>query len=150
MRFWAALAFGRVLQKRAVFGAWRGVARDVCFYFDAGKFRFRRTRLRRLRRHLYRLVATLAAFCRKASLYQMGLNRRRDLPTGRLRGALRRQRVKFELNLRFFGRRFWVKFDSPLDLPNLNLKFKSKFCARFSKLKRLNLSRDICVYNYNI
>lgn len=32
MRFWAALAFGRVLQKRAVFGAWRGVARDVCFY----------------------------------------------------------------------------------------------------------------------
>ncbi|MFC2572781.1 MAG: hypothetical protein ACFNUU_10445 [Campylobacter sp.] len=29
MRFWAALAFGRVLQKRAVFGVRRGVARDV-------------------------------------------------------------------------------------------------------------------------
>ena len=148
MRFWAALAFGRIL----------GWAKARCFWGSAGrrsrrlagKFRLHRTRICRLRRYLYRLVATLAAFCRKASLYQMGLNRRRDLPTGRLRGALRRQRVKFELNLRFFGRRFWVKFDSPLDLPNLNLKFKSKFCARFSKLKRLNLSRDICVYNYNI
>ena len=53
-------------------------------------------RLRRLRRYLHRLVAALAAFCRKASLYQMGLNRRRDLPAWRLRGALRRQRVNFK------------------------------------------------------
>lgn len=93
MRFWAALAFGRVLQKRAVFSSRRGVALGVCLYFDAGKFRLRWTRLRRLRRYLHRLVAALAAFCRKASLYEMGLNRRRDLPAWRLRGALRRQGV---------------------------------------------------------
>lgn len=93
MRFWAALAFGRVLQKRAVFGAWRRVARGVCGNFDAGKFRLRRACLRRLRRYLHRLVAALATFCRKASFYQMGLNRRRDLLAWRLRGALRRQRV---------------------------------------------------------